>query len=284
MRFEISHVIRYTYTAPAFIEPMTVRLRPRCNATQHLEYFELKMEPHPAGSSDNLDLYSNNTTTLWFNGMHDYLTIHASSVVNVPDIDPFDFIIIEEEALRLPITYSGNYSKALESYSRQRYQSSLLDDFVRPILTRSKGETTSFLLNLTMETFEQFSSESRESGEPLHPEDTLARRSGACRDLALLFMECCRSVGLAARFVSGYGYRENVISLEKRHMHAWAEVYVPGGGWRGFDPSIGLAVSGEHVAVSAAADPQDASPTCGTFRGTGVHSKLEYDVSINCSI
>lgn len=282
MRFEILHTIRYTYTAPVFIEPITVRLRPRCNAMQHLEYFELEVEPHPAGSSDNLDLYSNNTTTLCFNGMHDYLTIHASSMVNVSDIDPFYFIIIEEEALRLPVTYSGDYSKELESCSRQRYQSLILDDFVRPVLEKSKGETTSFLLNLTMEIFEQFSSESRESGGPLHPEDTLARRGGACRDLALLFMECCRSVGLAARFISGYGYRENVVSLEKRHMHAWAEVYLPGGGWKGFDPSIGLAVSGEHVAVASAADPENASPTCGTFRGIGVQSKLEYDVSIKC--
>lgn len=282
MRFEISHIIRYTYSAPVFIEPVTVRLRPRCNTMQHLEHFELKVEPHPVGASDNLDLDSNNTTTLWFNGMHDYLSIHASSLVSVPDIDPFGFIITEEEALQLPTTYSDNYSKALESYTRQRYRSSLLDDFVRPILARSKGDTASFLPNLTLEMFEQFSSESRESGGPLHPDDTLVRRCGACRDLALLFMECCRSMGLAARFVSGYGYRENIASLEKRHMHAWVEVYLPGGGWRGFDPSIGLVVSGEHVAVAAAADPQDASPTSGTFRGTGAESNLEYDVSIKC--
>jgi len=246
-----------------------------------VEYFELEVQPNPAGSSENLDLYSNNISTLWFNDMHDYLTIHASSIVNVADTDPFDFIIIEEKAKRLPITYGGKYSEALEFYSRQRYQSSLLDNFVHPILTRSKGETTSFLLNLTTEISEQFSSESRESGEPLHPNDILARHSGACRDLALLFMECCRSVGLAARFVSGYGYGDITTSMDRRYMHAWVEVYLPGGGWRAFDPSIGLAVAGEHMAVAAAADPEDASPTCGMFRGTGVQSELEYDISIS---
>jgi transglutaminase-like putative cysteine protease len=260
---------------------MTVRLHPRCNAIQNVEYFELKVLPTPAGSSENLDLYSNNTSTLWFNDMHDYLTIHASSIVNVADIDPFDFIIIEEEAKRLPITYGGKYSEVLELYSRQRYKSSLLDEFIHPILTRSKSETISFLVNLTTDISEQFASESRENGEPLHPNDILTRHSGACRDLALLFMECCHSVGLAARFVSGYAYGDITTSMEKRDMHAWVEVYLPGGGWRAFDPSIGLAIAGEHVAVAAAADPEDASPTCGMFRGTGVQSELEYDVSIS---
>jgi len=238
------------------------------------------VEPHPVGLSDNLDIDCNSTTTIWFNDIHDFLAIHASSVVYMHPVDPFDFIITEEQVLRLPVTYPADYSKALEPYLRQRYESTPIDDFVRPILIRSKSETTTFLLNLAMEIFEQFPSESRESGEPLPPDDTLARRSGACRDLALLFMECCRSVGLAARFVSGYGYRENIASLEKRHMHAWAEVYLPGGGWKGFDPSTGLAVSGEHVAVAAAANPRDASPTSGKFRGTDVKSTMSYEVSI----
>lgn len=282
MRFEISHTVNYIYTDMVFIEPMTVRLRPRCNTLQQLDHYRLGVEPRPAGSSDNLDVYSNSTTTLWFDGLHDRLALHASSVVNIPDVDPFNFIITEEEVLRLPVTYPDRCSKALEHYSRQRYHCSMLDKFVHPILAGSNHETMTFLLNLTVDIFEQFAKESRETGGPMHPEKTLGQRSGACRDLALLFVECCRSVGLAARFVSGYGYRENMASLEKRHMHAWAEVYLPGGGWRGFDPSIGRAVSGEHVAVAAGADPEDASPTYGSFRGTGVQSKLEYNVIIKC--
>ena len=127
MRFEISHSIRYTYSAPVFMEPMTVRLRPRCNATQHVEHFELQVVPYPAGSSDNLDLHSNNTTTFWFNGLHDHLAIHASSIVHVPSTDPFNFIITEENAMKLPATYSNSYSTILEPYSRQHYKSSLLD-------------------------------------------------------------------------------------------------------------------------------------------------------------
>ncbi len=283
MRFEISHSIWYNYTAPVFIEPMTVRLRPRCNALQHVEYFELKVEPHPDILSDNLDIDSNSTTTVCFNGMHDSLAIHASSVVSVPPIDPFGFIITEEQVLRLPATYPNNYSEALEPYLRRRCESPLLDDLVNLIVARSKAETSSFLLNLSAEIYEQFSKESRDTGGARAPEETLERRGGACRDLALLFMECCRSVGLAARFVSGYGYREDIDLLKKRHMHAWAEVYLPGGGWRGFDPSIGLAVSGQHVTVAAATDPENAAPTSGTFRGTNVESTLIYDVRIQYS-
>lgn len=283
MRFEISHNIRYTYTAPVFIEPMTIRLRPRCNAQQHVEYYELQVEPYPEILSDNLDIDSNCTTTICFNSMHDSLSIHASSVVCVPPIDPFGFIITEEQVLRLPATYPYSCSDSLEPYLRRRCESLLLDDFVNPILAKSKGETNSFLLNLSTEINEQFSKESRETGGARSLDETLSRRSGACRDLAFLFMECCRSVGLAARFVSGYGYREDIDLLKKRHMHAWAEVYLPGGGWRGFDPSIGLAVSGQHVTVAAAADPENAAPTSGAFRGTNVESTLIYDVRIQYS-
>ena len=92
-------------------------------------------------------------------------------------------------------------------------------------------------------------------------------------------MAACRSQGLAARFVSGYSCHHPP-EVSEHELHAWAEVYLPGGGWRGYDPSLGLAVADGHVVLAAAADPAFAAPLSGTYRGTGASSRLSYTVNL----
>jgi transglutaminase-like putative cysteine protease len=102
---------------------------------------------------------------------------------------------------------------------------------------------------------------------------------GSCRDFTVLFMEACRAVGLAARFVSGY--EEGDSTVLERDLHAWAEVYIPGGGWRGFDPTHGLAVADRHVALVASAFPQFTAPVTGsTQEGGRVSSRLTTEVRV----
>jgi transglutaminase-like putative cysteine protease len=95
---------------------------------------------------------------------------------------------------------------------------------------------------------------------------------GSCRDLAVLFCDVCRAMGIAARFVSGYECAS--AGRQDSYMHAWAEVYLPGAGWRGYDPSRGLAVSNTHVAVAAGFDYDLASPIAGAYFG-GSGSRME---------
>jgi transglutaminase-like putative cysteine protease len=90
-------------------------------------------------------------------------------------------------------------------------------------------------------------------------------REGSCRDLAILFCDVCRVMGIAARFVSGYECA--TVGRADASMHAWAEVYLPGVGWRGYDPSRGLAVANCHVAVAAGFDPELAAPISGLYFG-----------------
>ena len=130
---------------------------------------------------------------------------------------------------------------------------------------------------LTDQIHRDYTIEYREEGTPRDPDATLSLQSGACRDLAVLFVECCRSVGLAARFVSGYAHIDDSTDHE---FHAWAEVYLPGGGWRGYDPTLGLAVADRHVVVAAAAHPSDAAGISGTFRGSAV-ATIETAVEIS---
>src|SRR5262249_17936328 len=104
------------------------------------------------------------------------------------------------------------------------------------------------------------------------------QRQGACRDLAVLFIDACRCLGIAARFVSGY--QEGYGSTAKQDLHAWAEVYLPGAGWRGYDPTHGLAVADRHGAVAAAPDPLNAAPVTATYRGDNVTSEMNTQVSV----
>jgi transglutaminase-like putative cysteine protease len=118
----------------------------------------------------------------------------------------------------------------------------------------------------------------RLQGDPQPPAFTLREGTGACRDLSVLFIDACRAVGLAARFVSGYYGGPS--AADRRYLHAWAEVFLPGAGWRGFDPLQGLAVADRHVAVAAGAQPRDAAPITGTLGGGDTPADLEVDLKI----
>jgi transglutaminase-like putative cysteine protease len=126
--------------------------------------------------------------------------------------------------------------------------------------------------------FNRFRREERKHGHPWNPEKTLQKGKGACRDFAWLYVVSCRSLGLAARFVSGYHLPFN--PREKPELHAWADVFLPGAGWIGFDPSLGLAVSSRHVSLAASYDPLLTLPTSGKFWGKDSKSNLKVAISI----
>ena len=116
----------------------------------------------------------------------------------------------------------------------------------------------------------------------MSPLETFASKRGACRDLAVLFMDACRSLGIASRFVSGYIHEPGRIGTSE--LHAWAEVYLPGGGWRGYDPSRGIAVSDQHIPVATGPEPQWAAATEGFFIGNASDSTIDYEVTVSESV
>jgi transglutaminase-like putative cysteine protease len=115
----------------------------------------------------------------------------------------------------------------------------------------------------------QFTYTRREEPGIRTPAETLSSRSGSCRDFALLFMEAARHMGLAARFVSGYlcSPEDRKPDVASDATHAWAEIYLPGGGWKGFDPTCGILAAGLHVRVAATRNPAQATPIRGGFIG-----------------
>jgi transglutaminase-like putative cysteine protease len=153
-----------------------------------------------------------------------------------------------------------------------------VDRFAETIAREVDGRTLPFLTALCGRIHDTCAYVIREDGDPLPGEETLARGAGSCRDLAVLFMDACRARGIAARFVSGY--QEGRSPQDRSDMHAWSEVYLPGGGWRGYDPTLGLAVADRHIALASAAVPQLAAPISGSFRGADVSTSFQAKIEI----
>lgn len=277
MRFAIRHRIRYRYDREVFIGPMTIRLQPRTDAGQICEAFSIVVTPTPAGMSVNVDWDGTPSRLVWFDDLADALTVETTSMVVTTRDDPFGYLIHPLEAARIPVAYDEVSAGLLAPY-RARTPDAAAAAFAREVAELKGEDVVDFLSGLCAEIRARHAVEHRDEGPPRSPSHTLAARSGACRDLTVLFMEAARSMGLAARFVSGYAMTDERTG---RELHAWAEVYIPGAGWRGFDPTQGLAVAVRHVAVAAAATPEAAAPTSGAYLGTGVASTMEYDVEID---
>jgi transglutaminase-like putative cysteine protease len=278
MVFEITHTMTFTYGLPVFLEPLVVRLRPRSDCTQVLLNHAVAVSPAPAGGCQNVDLDGNGVHAFWFEGTHASLEIAAVSRVETLRINPFDFLLTDANASILPLTYPPEMEPWLRPYCKRAGIESDVDAFARGLQRNAGGATLPFLSKAVEQISALGEHVVREEGDPMPPAQTLSSPKAACRDLAVLAMDVCRSVGLASRFVSGY--QQCDADEPSPHLHAWLEVYLPGAGWRGYDPTNGIAVADAHVALCAAAAPRLAAPTFGTFRGTGATSHLEYAVSI----
>lgn len=284
MRIEIRHSTRYHYSRDVSLAPMTLRLRPRDDASQRLLQFATTVSPEPAGVSDLLDLEGNTLARMWFDATARSLSINLHATVETQRSNPFDFVL-EDGAVRIPFGKSKPAHPMFDVFARPTSfeeadgrNNNGASDLAQRILGRANGETVPFLTQLTSTLADEHEMIVRPTGDPWPPEQTLREKRGSCRDLTVLFNEACRSVGLAARFVSGYQIPggEDV----GRELHAWSEVYLPGAGWRGFDASAGLAVADRHIAVVAARDPSDAAPVTGSYRGTDAEATLETRVTV----
>lgn len=281
MLFDITHTTTYRFTRPVYLEPHVFRFRPRCDATQRLQDFQLRIDPRPAGLSEYLDLEGNCVARAWFTGVGESFSVTARSRVETLRENPFDYIFGDPSADQLPMAYASELGSRLAPYRVREDADASVDGFAASVSDEAGGRPLPFLDALSRRIFRMCQVRPREEGAPLPPRVTLAEGRGACRDLAVLFVDVCRALGFGARFVSGY--QQGDPDGETQDLHAWAEVYVPGGGWRGYDPTRGLSVADGHVAVAAAQGPEQAAPITGTFRGTGVASRMQAEIRIRVS-
>ncbi len=280
MRFTIDHTTTYRYSRPVFLEPHMIRLCPRSGADQRLHSFEVQMDPAPAGQTTILDAENNTAVIAWFNDTTEALRVSCRAEVETLRSNPFDYLVFEHD---LPVNCDGPEGVILNPYRIGTGIGDVNDavgQFATSLLETNKRDTAALAARLTEVIYADWKVIHREEGSPWPAEKTLAERTGSCRDVTVLFMEACRRLGAPARFVSGY--QEGDPDQTDRELHAWPEVYIPGGGWRGYDPTQGLVVADRHVAVASSAIPIEAAPITGNFRGTGATAMMQSHIELSC--
>jgi transglutaminase-like putative cysteine protease len=235
----------------------------------------VEIEPGPSCREEDTDSWGNRIQRVWFQGETEYLEIRSQLEVETREPE----LRLNSGDVCLPVDYSTE-SVALTPFLEPLEDTATLQPFVQPLLVTAAGDGLAFLdrLNQTVHGF--YHRGLRLDGPPRPPAQTLALGEGVCRDLAVLFMAVCRQVGLASRFVSGYQQGEGTRAV--RYLHAWSEVYLPGKGWRGYDPTHGSVVGGDHVVVATAPDAAAVTPVEGgySFRGETLDTTLETDIRI----
>lgn len=280
-RYEIKHKIRFSYSEPVSLGQFVLRLQPRNSFDQRLVKFSIQSNAKPARHTHCLDLHGNIRHWFWFDQKHSELVLTMQSTVDCLIDNPFDFTIVDPGVVSLPATYEEPVGTASAHYRHRPSPNPIVDAMARQLRYDCESNTVRFLSLLASHLRDQIKHRTRLHGETWSPTQTLERGEGACRDTAQLYIDACRAVGLAARFVSGYAF--DAMDEGQRELHAWAEVYLPGAGWRGYDPTVGIAVSNRHVAVAASPTPGFAAPTSGTYSGPKVKSSLDYEINMAVS-
>lgn len=278
-RYDIVHRTTFTYSAPVTLDQLVVRLQPRTVVDQRLVHFSIELDPTPARQTTALDLHGNVRHWFWFEHSHTRLDLTTRSTVDCFCSNPFDFIIIDPGVGQLPAVYQQPVRDATAHYRQRPDPHPDIDRLAHRLIEEHGGSTVAFLGGLTKYINQCVEQIVRPDGDPWAPIETLHSGQAACRDTAVLFMDVARAAGLAARFVSGYAY--DALDPSRRELHAWAEVYLPGAGWRGFDPAVGLATANRHVAVAGSPTPSYAAPTSGTFTAPPVETSLTYQVDMD---
>jgi transglutaminase-like putative cysteine protease len=264
-RIRIIHRTEYLYNEPVSFGPHRVMMRPREGHDVHISCQRLDVQP-AARVRWLRDIYSNSIALLTFSQPSLKLSVVGETDVDLHDDNPIE-CLIDPNARLFPFQYAPEEQVELIHYRLPSYPyegvrlQQWLSDLCRP------GQvvgTLELLEKLNTHIFQSFKYAHRDDPGVQLPCDTLARGSGSCRDFAVLMMEAARHWGFGARFVTGYIQMD-----EGQHgaTHAWTEIYIPGAGWHGFDPTNNKLAGNEHIAVAVARDQEKASPLSGTWEG-----------------
>jgi len=272
MKAKIQHLKWYKYSQPVFLESQELRLCPRFSNNFSVTDFKYTIEPEPSSVSFIFDAEGNSVIKAWFNQKTDFFNVEVCWTGENSNYNPYDFII-KTDCTNLPAKNDAVSDNILKVYKHIPKESSIVKNFSDYLAKKSNYLLLSFLTELTGEIYHNFLYEKRDEGEAYPPDYTLKYKVGACRDLAVLFMEICRYQGIAARYVSGYKIHDKV--EENTDLHAWVEVYIEGAGWKAFDPSAGLAVNDEYFPLASSYSPLLTMPVIGTFRSNSATSSFE---------
>ena len=273
IRAALNHKTLYRYSRPVWLSPHLVRLRPAPHCRTPIPSYSLKVTPTEHFINWQQDPYSNHLARLVFPKKTREFCVEVDLVAELTVINPFDFFL-EKYAEEVPFQYDPVIRRELIPYLKKRRPTPKLAALIEGT-RKEKMRTNDFLVFVNQEIQKRVKYLIRMEPGIQAPEKTLTLASGSCRDSAWLLVQLLRSHGLAARFVSGYliQLKPDVKSLDGpsgpekdfTDLHAWTEVYLPGGGWVGLDPTSGLLADEGHIPLACSADPVTAAAITGGF-------------------
>jgi len=264
--YRIRHSTWYGFNGEVVLQPHRLRLRPREDHDQRIQSSKLDIRPAPQEVRWYRDVENNSVAIASFDTPCTELNILSEVVVQQYDQEPLDFLV-ESYAVDYPFSYRNEDFEVLHPFVAKGPASEPLQAWVARHWQPGEAIQSYALLDrLCLAISGEFGYRVREEPGVRSAEESLVCGNGSCRDLANLFMAAVRHLGFAARFVSGYTFvppgPESFGTT-----HAWAEVYIPGAGWKGFDPTSGKIAGVTHIPVAVARNPESVTPVEGAFTG-----------------
>jgi transglutaminase-like putative cysteine protease len=270
MFLRLSHTTSYQYSQPVTFAPHALFLRPRETSRQRLHEFRLDITPAPRRLFTT-DAEDNSLDWAWFpqDAPSTYLEFRTHLLVETLDSNPFDFFL-KPSALSFPFAYDDVERRVLGPCLAPPVGTDpgLLQQWLSLYLASPPSDTVQYLSALNSAVRQFLSYVQRDEPGIQTPAQTLELRRGSCRDYAVFFIALCRHLGLASRFVSGYLHEPpppGTLNAILPTTHAWAEVYLPGGGWRGLDATRGIFCDDAYVAVAHSSVAESVNPIQGGF-------------------
>ncbi len=271
IRVAINHNTVYHYDRFVSLSPHIFRLRPAVHSRTHIESYSFKVTPKDHFINWQQDPFGNYQARVVFPEKTNELKIEVEVIANMIVINPFDFFV-EEYAEKFPFAYKEQLKGELVPYLEIKENGPLLNQWVAEI-DRSKKNINDFLVYINQQLNHDIKYNIRMEAGVQTCEETLTLKLGSCRDSAWLLVQIFRKLGLAARFVSGYLVQltADIKSLDGpsgpekdfTDLHAWTEVYIPGAGWIGLDPTSGLFAGEGHIPLACTPDYVSAAPVVG---------------------
>ncbi|MES2364673.1 MAG: transglutaminase family protein [Pseudomonadota bacterium] len=266
-RYKILHRTYYNFSGEVQLEPHSLRLRPREGFELHIESAKLEITP-PAILHWHRDAEDNSVVIATFDTPASQLMIESEIIIQQFNEAPLDFLVADY-ATNYPFVYSPDDRVILSPYLNlaEHTSDAALTEWISSLWKPGEPiQTYSLLERICVHIQQTMKYQIREEPGVQSAAETLTLGTGSCRDFANLFMEASRHLGLASRFISGY-LQAQPSPVNYGATHAWAEVFIPGAGWKGFDPTTGKIVGADHFAVAVARLPESVPPIAGSFIG-----------------
>lgn len=289
MRIQLHHSTHYEYDRPVQLGPQRVRLHPARHGKTRILSYALRVEPASHYIHWHQDALGNQVARLAFTEPTAQFHVNVDMLVDLQWGNPFDFFL-EPAAAQFPFMYSAADQRALAPFlacDRVGDGASLMQVYLLNVGAQDRP-TLEFLVALNQQVQRDIHYRVRLEPGVQTPLETLQSASGSCRDSAWLLIRLLRHAGLAARFVSGYLLDldpslpavANAPTLDTTHLHAWAEVYLPGAGWIGLDATSGLLTGLGHIPLACGITPEDAAPVDGMLEPAQVNLYHRIDLTV----